>query len=149
MLNAFSRSTLKMTVSDPSLSKAKARVACMAASQPSGTPKPSCRGCNWADITPLTALQPSLATRRRSALPIAIGRIPPSFFINAHRDAPYKNGVTSLFTIPLSIKFAKLHIEPNRTAPLSPAPADVNFLRSSGRIPSKPGAEPLWKLPIA
>lgn len=47
------------------------------------------------------------------------------------------------------MKLLRLHRESSKRCPLSPAKLEVSSFKWAGRIPSKPAADPLWKLPNA
>jgi len=52
-----------------------------------------------------SAVHATLATRRRSVQPTAIGLMPPSFLLNAQSDGPQKTGRTTIGIHPLRQMF--------------------------------------------
>lgn len=81
----------------------KDRVACAAASQPPRMPKPTCLGANLDDIVERTEALANFDVMRRKVFPTAIGRMPPSFFSKAHKEAPYMISMNLDCTFPDSM----------------------------------------------
>ena len=88
-LNAFLKSNFT-TASCGCMLSMYCLAAWTAASAPSKTPYPNCRGAKRFVIFPTTILPANLATNRRRVQPTVIGRIPPPFLFRAVREAPKK-----------------------------------------------------------
>jgi hypothetical protein len=75
-------------------------------------------------------------------LPMAIGRIPPSFFFKAQREAPKMKGHISLIIFPDDRKLQSKVIDDNALCPASPAETDIISFKNCGLKPSMPAADP-------
>ena len=69
--------------------------ACTIASEPTGTPTPTCRGVKALKVSPRTAREMHLDVSLRSTSPEAIGCKPPPFFLQENKNAPHRSGTTS------------------------------------------------------
>ena len=68
---------------------------CRMASQPPGSPTPTCDGDRNLRASGSTARAAHLEVSRRRTSPTAIGRRPPSFFLQGRREAPQRYGMTA------------------------------------------------------
>ena len=75
-------------------------MACTIASAPPLTATPICKGWKKSCAAILVELQHTLATNLRVVSPEAMGRIPPLFFVSAHKLAPANHCATSRGTFP-------------------------------------------------
>ena len=85
------------------------------------------------------------ATSRRRRFPIALGRMPPSFFFAALSRAPARNGATSVGTSPFTMTLTR-RVRDWRALTLLPGAAWRVALMCSGLRPEGPGAEPRLNL---
>jgi len=91
----------------------------------------------------------SFETRRRNVFPMAIGRIPPSFFLKAQRLAPKTIGHNVDGIALLNIVLANSVKELTSFDPAAPVCKPTISLRYWARRPSIPSAEPEGKEKIA
>jgi hypothetical protein len=73
-------------------------------------------------------------------LPMAIGRIPPSFFFKAQKEAPKMKGYISLVIFPDNRKLQSKVIHDNALWPASPAETGIISFKNCGLKPSMPAA---------
>ena len=106
------------------------------------TPYLSCRGARRSPIASDTLAPATLAARRRSVQPTAIGLTPPCFFRSAVRLAPKKKHRMDVGVLPSSTNWMKEARVGRRTwwLPLS----DIMSLKCWGLRPSGPPL-PLWR----
>jgi hypothetical protein len=75
-------------------------------------------------------------------LPMAIWRIPRSFFFKAQRKAPRMKRQISLVIFPDNRKLQSKVIDDNALCPASPAETDIISFKNCGLKPSMPAADP-------
>ena len=85
-------------------------------------------------------MNPTLVVSLRSVVPTAIGRIPPSFLLRAHRFAPKKMGWISTGISFLRMKLTSLVNDSKSLFHASDAP--IRCFRCPGFSPSGPPADP-------